>query len=60
MIDIVAAEDSAAALQKVLDLLFFSAEGIGGREGAALARGALLAHERLLEIQSHLSAAVPV
>ncbi|MFJ1292656.1 hypothetical protein ACEPPZ_11290 [Paracoccus yeei] len=59
MIDIIAAEDSAAALQEVLDLLFLSAERVGGREGAAMARGALLAQDRLAEVREHLSAALP-
>lgn len=44
---VVTAMDEAAALSEVLDLLFWAAEGVGGAQGAAMARGAMVARERL-------------
>lgn len=44
---VVTAMDEAAALSEVLDLLFWATEGVGGAQGAAMARGAMVARERL-------------
>lgn len=44
---VVTAMDEAAALSEILDLLFWAAEGVGGAQGAAMARGAMVARERL-------------
>lgn len=44
---VVTAMDEAAASSEVLDLLVWAAEGIGGAQGAAMARGAMVARERL-------------
>lgn len=39
--------DEAAAVREILDLLLWAGEGMGGRQGAAIARGAVMAQERL-------------
>lgn len=44
---VTAAMDETAALSEILDLLFWAAEGVGGAQGAAMARGAMVARERL-------------
>lgn len=51
---LVNAMDEAAALSEILALLFWASEGIGGPHGAALARGAMVAQERLEALQAAL------
>lgn len=41
------ARDEAAVLAEILELIFWAAEGIGDSHGAALARGAMLARDRV-------------
>lgn len=48
------ARDEAAVLAEILDLLFLAAEGLGDSSGAALARGALLARDRLDQLRELL------
>ena|GEM_PF-3398009 len=45
--DITGALDEAAVLQDLLHLLFLAGEGLPGPDGAAVARSALLAKDRL-------------
>lgn len=49
-----AALDEAAALGEILELLVWAAEGIGGPQGAAVARGAMTAQDRLDALRSAL------
>lgn len=51
------ARDEAAVLAEILDLLFLAAEGLGDTPGAALARGALLARDRLDQLRELLRGA---
>lgn len=44
---------------KILDLLFLAAEGLSDSSGAALARGAMLARDRLDHLQELLREARP-
>lgn len=56
------ARDQMAALIELLDLMFWAAEGIGDLQGAAIARGAMLARERaerLRELLTAISGASP-
>ncbi len=48
------ARDEAAVLAEILDLLFLAAEGLGDTPGAALARGAMLARDRLDQLRELL------
>ena len=48
------ARDQAAVLGEILDLLFLAAEGLGDSSGAALARGAMLARDRLDQLRDLL------
>lgn len=48
------ARDEAAVLGEILDLLFLAAEGLGDTPGAALARGAMLARDRLDQLRELL------
>lgn len=49
-----AALDEAAALGEILELLLWAGEGIGGPHGAAVARGAMTAQDRLDALRSAL------
>lgn len=49
----------AAVLAEILDLLFPAAEGLGDSPGAALARGAMLARDRLDHLRALLRDARP-
>lgn len=51
---VAAALDEAAALGEILELLVWAAEGIGGPQGAAVARGAMTAQDRLDALRSAL------
>ncbi|MBK4217943.1 hypothetical protein JJJ17_18600 [Paracoccus caeni] len=50
------ARDHMAALIELLDLMFWAAEGIGDLQGAAMARGAMLARERAERLRELLAA----
>jgi hypothetical protein len=51
---VVTALDEAAAIREILDLLLWADEGLGGRQGAAIAQGSIMAHERLDALRSAL------
>ena len=53
------ARDEATVLAEILDLLFLAAEGLGDTPGAALARGAMLARDRLDHLRNLLREARP-
>lgn len=48
------ARDEVAVLGEILDLLYLAAEGLGDSPGAALARGAMLARDRLDHLRNLL------
>lgn len=51
---VAAALDEVAALGEILELILWAGEGIGGRQGAAIAQGALMAQDRLDALRSAL------
>lgn len=48
------ARDEAAVLAEILELIFWAAEGLGDSHGAALARGAMLARDRVDRLRALL------
>lgn len=48
------ARDEAAVVAEILELIFWAAEGLGDSHGAALARGAMLARDRVDRLRALL------
>mgnify|MGYP005624427159 FL=1 len=53
------ARDEAAVLAEILELIFWAAEGLGDSHGAALARGAMLARDRVDRLRALLRQTQP-
>lgn len=51
--------DEVTIINDILTLLFWAGEGISGTQGAAVARGAMMAQERLNKIQTMLKLKEP-
>ena len=53
------ARDEAAVVAEILELIFWAAEGLGDSHGAALARGAMLARDRVDRLRARLRQTQP-
>lgn len=53
------ARDEAAVVAEILELIFWAAEGLGDSHGAALARGAMLARDRVDRLRALLRQTQP-
>ena len=53
------ARDEVAVLAEILKLIFWAAEGLGDSHGAALARGAMLARDRVDRLRALLRQTQP-